>query len=42
MNMRSYIEESNFFKGISPEEIAKKYSNTCIYAKIVVPLHGIL
>ena len=23
--MRSYIEESNFFKGINPEEIAKKY-----------------
>ena len=25
MNMRSYIEESNFFKGINPEEIAQKY-----------------
>ena len=23
--MRSYIEETNFFKGINPEEIAKKY-----------------
>lgn len=25
IKMRSYIEETNFFKGINPEEIAKKY-----------------
>ena len=36
-NMRSYIEETNFFKGINPEEIAKKYNTpTYVYNEEII------
>ena len=35
--MRSYIEETNFFKGINPEEIAKKYNTpTYVYNEEII------